>query len=217
MRIISTDSKELLCPGDLAHVHEHLRRGGVCLLPTETGYLLGVDGRNPEAIRRIFALKGRTPEHPIHLAVGDITAALRLAELCPRSRLALEKLGPGPLSVIGPACAGVPAELQAATGTIGVRIPDHPSTLQILRETAIPLTATSANLSGAPAETTLERIQSQFGREVTDSWMAVRDDKRVHERPSTLIRWEGETLRILREGPISEAEIRGVIEEGRPG
>ena len=112
--------------------------------------------------------------------------------------------------------SGVPAALQAGTGTIGVRIPDHPATLQILHETGIPLTATSANVSGEPAETRLEGIQRQFGRDVTEGWIAVLDDNRAHEKPSTLIRWEGETLRVLRQGPISEAEIHRIIERAHP-
>jgi len=212
LRIIETNENGGLSSEDLAHVHEHLRRGGVCILPTETGYLLGVDGRNQEAITHVFTIKGRAPEHPIHLAVHSVDAASRYAALCPRSRASLEALGPGPLSVIGPAREGVPLALQAGTGTVGVRIPLHTATQQILRETDIPLTATSANLSGQPAEIALDRIQAQLGDELTSGWVAVRDDNRLHERPSTLIRWEGDVLHVLRSGPISEAELRRVTE-----
>ena len=217
MRIFVPSPDQSITLRDLAHVHEHLHNGGLVILPTETGYLLGADGNNDVAIRQLFQCKDRAPDHPIHLAVDSVKSALRHADLCPRAQRALKALSPGPLSVIGPAQPGVPLQLQAGTGTVGVRIPDHAVTLQILRETGMAVTATSANRSGLPAEVSLARIQRQFGDVTTAPWLAVKDDHRRYETPSTLMRWDANTLQILRQGPISEAEIREVSEEALPG
>lgn len=154
-------------PG-LAEAVARLCRGELVALPTETVYGLGADAANPEAVARIFALKGRPADHPliVHLApeapleawareIPD--AARRLAAAC----------WPGPLTMILPKTARVPAAVTGGQDTVGIRVPSHPVAQALLREFAKAgsgaIAAPSANRFGHVSPTTAQHVRDEFG------------------------------------------------------
>ncbi len=123
-----------------------LREGGVGLLPTETvvGLVAGETG-----FSRLSGIKGRDPGKPIALLCASAEIAFALArEVSPLARLLAARFWPGPLTLV----------FGAREGTVGVRVPAHPTAHALLLEYGAPLYATSANLSGEPAPRSLQEV-----------------------------------------------------------
>ena len=191
---------------DVEKMCEHLESGGIVLLPTETGYLLGVDGTNTDAVDHLFRVKGRAPDHSVSLAVADVAMAKRFGRLDSFACALLSKWSPGPLTiVVSKGNADLSPSLSRGS-TIGLRIPDHRFTLEVLRVLNRPITATSANRSGSAPKQQLFQIVQELDPYVEGDWLGVKDDMRKYDKPSTIVRIQ-ESVEILREGPISEAEI----------
>lgn len=139
---------------DVAAAAAILRRGGLLGIPTETVYGLGADGLNPEAVRRIFEAKGRPQDNPLILHVPEAGWLERYCRDIPAAAYRLaEKFWPGPLTMILPRREIVPDVTTAGLSTVGVRCPDHPVTLAIIRAAGAPVAAPSGNLSGRPSPT----------------------------------------------------------------
>ncbi|MDI3298819.1 MAG: L-threonylcarbamoyladenylate synthase [Bacillota bacterium] len=135
-----------------------LRDGGLVAFPTETVYGLGADATNPQAVRGIFAAKGRPADNPL---IVHVTGAEALDQAAEPTTLALElarRFWPGPLTLVLPKRPGVADEVTAGLKTVGVRVPDHPVALALLRATGRPVAAPSANRSGRPSPTTAEDV-----------------------------------------------------------
>src|SRR5512136_1119761 len=99
-----------------------IRQGGVVVCATDTGYLLGVDGLNPEAIRKIYAIKARAFEKPIHLVVADLAMAKTLAYLSQEAEQVFQRFMPGPLTLIAPKKPIVPDVLVSGRASVGLRM-----------------------------------------------------------------------------------------------
>jgi L-threonylcarbamoyladenylate synthase len=127
-----------------------LRDGELVVYPTETVYGLGADALDPSAVERVFAAKERPRDRPVSLAVPNVAAALAYVHPDDRTRAFMDAFLPGPVTVVAPKTAEVPAVLTAGQDRVGVRVPDHGVALALLRRVA-PLTATSANVSGGPS------------------------------------------------------------------
>ena len=131
-----------------------LREGGLVGIPTETVYGLGASGLNPDAVRRIFEAKGRPQDNPLILHIPDETWLERYCRNIPSAAYTLaEKFWPGPLTMILRRRENVPNAVTAGLDTVGVRCPDHPVTLAIIRAAGVPVAAPSGNLSGRPSPT----------------------------------------------------------------
>ena len=172
-----------------------LRRGGLAVIPTETVYGLAGDPKAAGVLERMFEAKGRDRNKPIPFLAADLDAVLSagatLTEI--EARLA-RRFWPGPLTLV----------LKVAGGSEGFRVPDHPVTLALLRAAGGLLRATSANLSGEPPALTAEDALQALGGAVD----VVLDSGPVTGGvPSTVVRVEGGTIRILRPGAIPEAEL----------
>ena len=132
-----------------------LRRGGLVGIPTETVYGLGADALNEEAVVRIFLAKGRPQDNPLIIHVPD---ASWLEQYCrdvpPEAYRLAERFWPGPLTMILPRQDIVPLQTTGGLETVGVRCPDHPVTLAIIRAAGVPIAAPSGNTSGRPSPTT---------------------------------------------------------------
>jgi len=135
---------------DLASAAAAIRDGEVVVYPTETVYGLAADALSPAAVERVFAVKGRDHDKPISLAVPDVEAATEYTSPTAREEEFMRAFLPGPVTVLVEARERVPDVLTAGEDRVGVRVPDHPTALALLREVA-PLTATSANVSGEPS------------------------------------------------------------------
>jgi L-threonylcarbamoyladenylate synthase len=198
----------LLTSADADRVAAALRQGALAVLPTETGYLLGARATDQTAVRAAFRVKGRDTAHTMHIACASLAMAEEFAQVTPAARRVLGALTPGPVSVVVARTDRLPDGLVTVDDTVGIRIPDHPATLQVIGAVGEPLTATSLNRSGEPAmsihHVELESLDWPPGGIV----YVVEDDHCVrYPLPSTLVRFTTPTPEILRPGPVTEATI----------
>ena len=186
-----------------------LRRGDVIGLPTETVYGLAADGTNPEAVRKIFAIKGRPVDHPLILHLGDTSWLSRFTLDAPQAAVRLaEAFWPGPLSLVLRRSDKVPDEVTGGLATVAVRVPSHPIALQVLRALDRPLAAPSANRFGEVSPTTKAHVVRDLGEKVTLVLDGGPSDVGVE---STIVDLSSKTFRILRPGGISALQIEDVI------
>jgi L-threonylcarbamoyladenylate synthase len=196
---------------DVVKVADSLKRGSLAVLPTETGYMLAALATSIPAIERVFTAKGRAAAHVMHVACSSLKMAETIGELNEPALRLLGELTPGPVTVVVNKTPLLPDTLVSVNGTVGIRVPDHPATLQVITEVGAPLTATSLNVSGA-GSASIGKLEMQFmqwpGNEVV--YVVEDDDRIIFDAPSTLVRLSGEDIEILREGPISQSEVRRV-------
>ena len=152
---------------DIVRAAAVLRIGGLVAFPTETVYGLGADASSPVALRRLFAAKGRPAYHPVIVHVGSVEALADWAAAVPASARALaEACWPGPLTVIVPRAARVPAEVTGGRDSVAVRMPADPIALQLLREFGGGIAAPSANRFGCVSPTTADAVRAELGSDV---------------------------------------------------
>ncbi|MBM2841154.1 MAG: Sua5/YciO/YrdC/YwlC family protein [Bacteroidetes bacterium] len=185
-----------------------VRGGGLIVYPTETLYGIGADATNASAIRKIQEVK-RRQENKAILVIVDSEEMLR--ELVDRisgpAKQLMERFWPGPLTLVFRASRLVPDELTQGRRTIGVRIPSSNLCLKLLVEAGVPLTSTSANVSGKAPERTVGRIQEQLSG--IDLYL---DAGELPESlPSTVVDVSFVVPRVLRQGAISFEQLRQVV------
>ena len=186
-----------------------LRRGEAIGFPTETVYGLAADAHDPEAVRRIYALKGRPSDHPLIVHVADAVTASRWAGAWPKAAEALaEAFWPGPLTLILPRAASVPDEVTGGQDTVGLRVPSHPMALALLRAFEGGLAAPSANRFGRISPTTAQHVREEFGEAVP---IVLDGGDCEVGLESTIVDLSGDTPRILRPGKLSRPEIEALI------
>lgn len=131
-----------------------LRDGGLLGIPTETVYGLGANGLDREAVRRIFEAKGRPQDNPLILHIPEAGWLERYCRGIPETAYLLaERFWPGPLTMILRRQKNVPNAVTCGLNTVGMRCPNHPVTLEIIRRAGVPVAAPSGNLSGRPSPT----------------------------------------------------------------
>jgi L-threonylcarbamoyladenylate synthase len=178
-----------------------IEEGGVIAYPTETFYGLGADGRNENAIERIFLIKGRDIKNPLSVIIGDRRDVGDLVEGIPEIALRLmETFWPGALTLLFTASQNVSSRLTAGTGKIGVRVSSHPIAIALAKALRHPITATSANPSGAGECTSVHEVIKCIGDKID----AVIDGGRTPGgKGSTIIDVTTHPPVILRDGTIS--------------
>jgi len=189
-----------------------LRQGGIVAFPTETYYGLAVDPFNPDALRRLFAIKKRISLKPILTVVNSRQQLSPLIlDIPPLFQILMDRFWPGPLTLIFKGSQYLPTLLTGHTGTIGVR---WSSNLAACRFAAIfgnAVTATSANISGGkPAVTAAECVRS-FGSGID---MVIDGGTTPGGRGSTLVGIEKGRLRLLRDGVIPFADVAAACRSG---
>jgi L-threonylcarbamoyladenylate synthase len=197
-----------LSDGALEQILSFLRAGGVIAFPTDTAYGLGADPFNDGAVRRIFEIKGRPETKPILLLVSSMEMANRVVTFSEKAVALAERFWPGPLTMVLPARETVSSGITAGTGTVGIRWADAPFAQRLLTAFDRPITATSANLAGRPSTVTIAEVREQLG----ESLDLVVDGGTLPARGgSTLIDLTAIPARLLREGPIPEAELSDIL------
>ena len=193
-------------PADDAHVDaaaERLRRGAVIVFPTETVYGVGARAADPEAVRRLYAAKGRPAGQPMVLLVGSVAEVEALALCDERARRLMRRFWPGALTIVLPRRTGTVTPA-AQGGTLAFRAPGHAVTLRLLKALGEPLASSSANRAGEPPPLNANSADAALGRDVD----LVLDGGPVETgRPSTIVDLSGPALRVIRAGSISEAEL----------
>lgn len=194
---------------DFSRAVQALKDGHLVIYPTDTLYALGADIYNESAVRKIFEIKQRPFSVPLPVAVHSIEAIQTIAEMNKETQTVCEAFLPGSLTVILKKKPSVPALVTSGCDTIGVRIPNDPTALQLLRMSG-PLTVTSANLHHKQP---LGRITDILKQLQTDIPVCL-DAGRRQSSPSTIVDLSDSIPRILREGSITKKEILDVIAHG---
>ncbi len=194
-------------PSALNHAVDVLKHGGLVAFPTDTVYGLAALPFKDEFVEGLFSAKGRNNTRAIAILIGDYEDLPRVVESFDEtaSRLA-HHFWPGPLTLVVQKHAGLPEAL-SPDATIGVRMPDHPIALALLRKTG-PLAVSSANISGQDNTNTAEEVNQQLSGRVHLILDGGRTSGGV---PSTVVNCTSASLTLLREGPISMAEIQAAL------
>jgi len=176
-----------------------IRQGGVVAFPTDTFYGLAVNPFDPAAVARLFKIKNRSPLKPILLLISGMDMLGMLVE--PPDSLArelMQEFWPGPLTLILKAQKHLPEALTGGSGKIGIRLPDAALPIRLMAEARLPLTATSANLSGEPSPATAQEVLSRLGGEID----LTLDGGPCNTVPSSLLDMTVSPLLLLRKGRI---------------
>jgi L-threonylcarbamoyladenylate synthase len=177
-----------------------LRNGGLLAFPTETFYGLGAAGLDAVAVRRVFAVKGRPASMPLLLLVDSRAMAASVAtEIPPRASELMARHWPGALTLVLGAAPGVPAEVTAGTGTVGVRVPAHAVARALVRALGEPVTAPSANPTGAPPPVTAGEVLAQLGGAID---LILDAGATPGGTPSTVLDVTVDPPRVIRQGAV---------------
>ncbi len=198
---------QAFAPEAIARALEVLRGGGLVAFPTDTVYGVGAMAFDPAAIERIFAAKGRDTTKALPILLAEQAGLAEVAQALPPEVLRLAgSFWPGPLTLVVHKLAAVPMVV-SRDGTVGVRVPDHPIALALLRESG-PLAATSANRSGAADPLTADDVVEGLGDRVD---LILDGGRAPGGRPSTVVDCTVSPPSLIREGPISLAAILAVL------
>lgn len=152
---------------DVAQAIHFLQRGDVVGIPTETVYGLAGNALNPDAVLRIFSVKARPAFDPLIVHTDSLEKAESFVETIPEpARRLAEAFWPGPLTLVLPRRPVVPDLVTSGLDTVGVRVPNHPLTLDLLRRLDFPLAAPSANPFGYISPTTAQHVADQLGGQI---------------------------------------------------
>jgi len=196
----------------LARATEALGRGVPVAIPTETVYGLSADATNPQAIARIYEMKGRPRFNPLICHMADLAMAERHAVFDPLSRKIAEAFWPGPLTLVLPIRpeSAIHPLARAGLDTVGVRVPTGFAS-RLLSAFGRPLAAPSANTSGRISPTTARHVADDFGDRLE---LVLDAGPAVVGLESTILRVEGETIRLLRPGGLDLEAVERLT--GRP-
>jgi L-threonylcarbamoyladenylate synthase len=193
---------------DIARAADTLRRGGLVAFPTETVYGLGADADGPAALARLYAVKGRPGEHPV---IVHVEAPAQLGEWAADVPVAARRLAdalwPGPLTLVVRRAARVLDGVTGGGDTVGVRVPDQPVALALLRAFGGGIAAPSANRFGHVSPTTAEDVRADLGDDVE---VVLDDGACTVGVESTIVDCTGDELVILRPGGVTRERVEEV-------
>jgi L-threonylcarbamoyladenylate synthase len=188
-----------------------IRAGDLVAFPTETVYGLGANALDAEAVRKIYSAKGRPPDSPLIVHVDSVEMARGLVREWPEKAEQLSaRFWPGPLTLILPKQPHVPDNLTAGLETVGLRMPNHPIALALIREAGVPIAAPSANRFTGLSPTTAGHVRETFGSEVA---MVLDGGPAEVGIESTVLSLAGPVAVLLRPGMLTHSEIEAVIGE----
>lgn len=196
----------LLQSDEIAIAAELLRSGEAVGMPTETVYGLACDAGNPEAVKKVFAAKGRPADNPLIVHIADISEwAPLVMEIPPLAQALAERFWPGPLTMILPRTERVPAITAGGLDSVGVRFPAHPVAQAMIKAAGIPLAAPSGNRSGSPSPTTSAHMMADMDGRIP---AIVEGGCCACGVESTVISFDdAETVRVLRPGFVTPEQL----------
>ena len=188
-----------------------LRAGELVALPTETVYGLAANALDPEAVARVFQVKGRPARNPVIVHVADVALARACVADWPGAAQHLaDAFWPGPLTLVLPKADRIPDVVTAGGPTVGVRWPSHPFIQAVIRECGFPLAAPSANASNQLSPTTVAHVQADLAGRIP---LIVDGGSCAVGIESTVLDLAARPLRILRPGMIHETALAAVLGE----
>ncbi len=186
-----------------------LARGGLVAFPTETVYGLGADAGSAAAVDRIFEAKGRPKGHPLIVHIGAADELRRYTARVPAdAELLADAFWPGPLTIVVERGDGVAPETVGGLDTVGIRVPDHPLALALLRRFGGPIAAPSANRFGSVSPTTAKHVVDDLGPALD---LVLDGGPCAVGVESTIIDLTGSSPVLLRPGGISAVELEAVL------
>jgi len=190
----------------VSYVADRIKAGQVVGMPTDTFYGLAADPLNLRAVDLIYEVKTRSRHKPLSLLIESVEQAEYLAAwpLCEAFYTITDKYWPGPLTIIVKASSRLPLKVTANTGNVALRVPAARIPVEVIRAAGVPITATSANISGASECTTAEGVRQQLGGRLT---LIVDGGTSPRDVASTIIDMSGDKTTILRQGAIPETEL----------
>ena len=200
----------------MAEAAERLQKGGIVAIPTETVYGLAANALDPDAVAQIYRIKGRPATNPLIVHVADEAAARKLASEWPGSAAQLAaRFWPGPLTLVVSKAVNIPDIVTAGGRTVGLRVPNHPVALELLRLSRVPLAAPSANRSEEVSPTTAQHVADSLGPYGDDLLILDGNSCEVGIE-STVVDVTGDKPRILRPGMVT-AEMIGANGAAKQG
>jgi L-threonylcarbamoyladenylate synthase len=196
-------------PDRIARAAAVLSGGGLVAFPTETVYGLGALALDADAVRRIFAAKGRPANNPVIVHVAEIAEAVAIAAEWPDAaeRLA-RRFWPGPLTLVVPRGGAVPDVTTAGGPTVAIRIPAHPVALALLRAVGAPIAAPSANRSSELSPTRADHVLHGLDGRID---LVLDGGPTIGGIESTVLDVSTSSPRLLRPGLIGPAELEAVV------
>ena len=199
----------IITSDDMSRASKIIKRGGLVAVPTETVYGLAANGLDAAAVARIYELKGRPAVKPLSLLVSGICGAeLVCGEIPEPAQKLAAAFWPGPLTLVLKKNNAVPEIVTAGGDTVGVRCPDHPKTLELLRLAGVPLAAPSANTSGMESPKDADGVLNCFGGKID---CVIDGGRCALGVESTVVDLSGDEYKILRRGALPESEIRRAL------
>lgn len=194
-------------------VAEVLRGGGIVAYPTETFYGLGALARDASAVARLAGAKGRPDGKPLPLVAADRAQAEEVAELDDAAVRLAEAFWPGPLTLVLPARGGLPPEITAGTGTVGIRVSGSEVARALARAAGAALVSTSANPAGGPPPMRAEDLEPGLRARLDTVLDAGPTPGGL---PSTVVAVERGAVRLLRPGAVPFGDVLAALRrEGR--
>ncbi len=207
-------SQETPEPSLVNYVAEKIKAGHVLGMPTDTFYGLAADPFNLRAVDRVYEIKSRSRHKPLSLLIEDVDQAEDLARPLPEEFYKLaRKFWPGPLTIIVQASSKLPLKVTANSGNVALRVPSAKIPLAVVQAAGIPITATSANLSGATECTTAIQVRDQLMERIS---LIVDGGTSPRDVASTIVDLSADdgNWRVIREGAIPTTEITAFLTQG---
>ena len=178
-------------------------KGGLIAYPTDTVYGLGCDPFDPQAVDRLVEAKRRV-KSALPILVNSLDHAKRIGEFDAESTQLAKRFWPGPVTLIVPALEGLPLKVTGDSQQVGLRIPNHEKTLNLIEKCGGALVGTSANISGGASLTTAAAVMSELNGRID---LVLDGGPSLLSIESTVVRAFGGEISILRQGAISRDDI----------
>jgi tRNA threonylcarbamoyl adenosine modification protein (Sua5/YciO/YrdC/YwlC family) len=198
-------------PAALRYAAAFIRRGELVAIPTDTFYGIAADPFNLAAVDQIYRVKGRPETRALPILVNTTTQAVALSRDVPYTfhRLAA-KFWPGPLTLLVEASSGVPLKVTAHTGNVALRWPKSAIVNALIDLIKGPITGTSGNISGQPACASAIDLLEQMGDRLP---LIIDAGPTPGNLASTIVKLEGDDWAMMREGVITEQQIKSALED----
>ena len=201
----------LLHEQDMEEAAALIRQGEPVGMPTETVYGLACDAGNADAVRKVFAAKGRPADNPLIVHIADIADwAPLVTEIPPLAQKLAERFWPGPLTIILPRTDRIPSVTAGGLDSVGVRFPAHPLAQALIRASGVPIAAPSGNRSGSPSPTTAAHMMQDMDGQIP---AVIEGGSCICGVESTVIALDDErSVRVLRPGFVTPEQLAEIAE-----
>ncbi len=198
---------------DILRAGEIIRRGGLVAFPTETVYGLGADALNAEAVRSVYAAKGRPSDNPMIVHISEISELEPLVNgglggLSADAKRVMDAFWPGPLTIVLPKSDAVPDATTGGLDTVAVRMPSNRTAYMLIAAALRPVAAPSANISGRPSPTTAEDVLEDMDGRIDAVIMGEQCDVGIE---STVLDLTGDVPTILRPGIVTKEQLEEAL------